>query len=505
MRMVYTSAPDDVFIPGRDRLVRRFERWARRQRRPVDPFTVEALLDHRWADGDGRLGRWQPEDLEEALLDWFPRQVTMRPQQWALVTPTLSAFVDFLFDEDLADRRCADQHLLHAVLDKLGGPFAEAMADQRRYGLAKFWATRMLDEGVDPTDPAAAGRFIADVNAGRVAVDEQVLRQVSANHLLDDEHDAHPPLPLVAVPEDDTLRRLAAESVVVHRLRELVRWLGDGRSLTTTGRLRLADARELVVLLDTGDVLDPAIGDRVFKTRSSDELFGLTVLIAWARSARVVRVVKGRLVPVKSAAKTLSDPLALAHRAFTALFDLGEAVCGGGWAESVLRWRFDDAVFTVCMALFVARQELTVDELREAAYQAACDSLGFEPGTDEEEEGWRQFADNDVDRLLDQLALLGAIDRTARVAVLTPLGVGLVARHLRELDVAVPTLDQLAEETAEVVVATAAGSPPESAAALLRAWSARNAAAVAELRALAARTDDAEHRRLALAYAHDLR
>ncbi|MEV6813699.1 hypothetical protein [Micromonospora sp. NPDC051296] len=122
MRMVYTSAPDDVFIPGRDRLVRRFERWARRQRRPVDPFTVEALLDHRWADGDGLLSRWQPEDLEEALLDWFPR-------------------------------RCADQHLLHGLLDKLGAPFAEAMADQRRYGLAKFWATRMVDEGVDPYGP----------------------------------------------------------------------------------------------------------------------------------------------------------------------------------------------------------------------------------------------------------------------------------------------------------------------------------------------------------------
>ncbi len=91
------------------------------------------------------------------------------------------------------------------------------------------------------------------------------------------------------------------------------------------------------------------------------------------------------------------------------------------------------------------------------------------------------------------------------MAGLTPLGVGLVAWHLRELDVAVPTLDQLAEETAEVVVATAAGSPPESAAALLGAWSARNATAAAELRALAARTDDAEHRRLALAYAHELR
>ncbi|MBM0224323.1 hypothetical protein [Micromonospora sp. ATA51] len=502
MRMVYTSAPDQIFISARDRLVRRFDRWARRHRRPVDAFVLESLLDHRWADGDGLLGRWQPEDLEDALLDWFPRQVTLPPEQWAAVTPTVRAFVDFLFDQDLADRRCADRHLLHVALDKLAAPFADGMADQSRYGLAKFWTGRMLHEGVDPSDQAAAERFIADLHAGRIAVDEDLLNQVLANHLLGADPDRHPPLPLVAVPDDDTLRGLAAESVVVRRLPELVRWLGDGRILTTTGRLRLADARELVALLETGDVLDAVIGDRVFKTRSSDELYGLTVLVAWARAARVIRVVKGRLVPVKSAAKVLGDPLALARRAFTALFELGEAVCGAGWAESVLRWRFDDAVFAVTMALFIAPEPLENDELRRLAYQAACDGLGLGPGSEEQERGWRQLADNDTDRLLDQLARLGAIEKGEAVVAPTPLGVGLLAGHLREQDVTVPTIDQLTDETAEVVVATATGSPAETAAALMHAWRARNpATASSELRALAERTDDPEHRRLAQAYA----
>ncbi|SCL20419.1 hypothetical protein GA0070624_1991 [Micromonospora rhizosphaerae] len=502
MRMVYTSAPDQMFIPARDRLMWRFDGWARRHRRPVDPVVIEALLDHRWAEGDGLLGRWQPEDFEEALLDWFPRKVTLPPDQWAAVAPTVGAFIDFLFDQDLADRRCADRQLLHAALDKLAAPFADAMADQSRYGLGKFWATRMLHEGVDPADQVAAERFIADLHAGRVAVDRNLLNQVMANHLLGEDPDRHPPLPLVAVPDDDTLRALAAESLVVRRLRELVRWLCDGRTLTTTGRLRLADARELVALLDTGDVLDPMIGDRVFKTRSSDELYVLTVLVAWARAARVVRVVKGRLVPVKSAAKALADPLALSRRAFTGLFELGEAVCGGGWAESVLRWRFDDAVFAVTMALFIAPEPLENDELRRLAYQAACNGLGLDPGSEEQERGWRQLADNDTDRLLDQLARLGAIEKGEAVVALTPLGVGLLAGHLRELGVTVPTIDQLVDETAEVVVATATGSPPETAAALMHTWCARNSAnASAELRALAERTDDPEHRKLALAYA----
>lgn len=72
MRMVYASAPEDVFYPARDRLVRRFDKWARRRREPVDPFVVEVLVDHRWADGDGLVGRWQPGDLDEALLDFRP-------------------------------------------------------------------------------------------------------------------------------------------------------------------------------------------------------------------------------------------------------------------------------------------------------------------------------------------------------------------------------------------------------------------------------------------------
>jgi hypothetical protein len=503
MRMVYTSAPEDVFYPARDRLLRRFERWSRKRRRPVHLFVVEEVLDHRWAFGDGILCRWQPEDLAAVLLDWFPRKVTMRADEWAEVVPSLAAFVDFLFEEDLADRRCADRPLLHEALEKLARPFAEAMADRTRYGLAKFWTTRMLDEGVHPADPAAAEQFVADVHSGRIPVDEALLNQVMANHLAQEDDAPQPPLPPVAVADDDTLRRHAAESVVVRRMRELVRWLGDGRTLTATGRLRLADARELVALLDTGDVLDPVIADRVYKTRSSDDLYELTVLVAWARAARVARTVKGRLLPVKSATKALADPLALSRRAYAGLFELGAAVCGSGWAESVLRWRFDDAVLAVSMALLVAPgRMMPVEELRRLTYDTACDALGFDLGTEDEEQGWQQLAGHDTDRLLDRLTELGAVERRGDTVALTPLGVGLVVGRLRELGAPVPTMDELLEETAEVVVATAADGPRETAAALLRGWCARRPdTASAELRALAGRTDDRAHRRLALAYA----
>ncbi|MGI8814309.1 MAG: hypothetical protein ACR2G2_03195 [Pseudonocardia sp.] len=88
----------------------------------------------------------------------------------------------------------------------------------------------------------------------------------------------------------------AAESALLKQVVETVRWIGDGRKLTQTGALTLADARVLVPLLDTGDQLDPAIGDRVYKTKSSTELLDLSLIVGWAKAAGLVRVVRGRLV-----------------------------------------------------------------------------------------------------------------------------------------------------------------------------------------------------------------
>jgi len=105
-----------VFHPARERLVGQVGKWARQQRRTgLDPFVIETLLEHRWSHGDGLLGRWHPDDLTAALLDWFPRQVTMHPDDWDAIVPSVRGFVDFLFDEGLADRHCADRAFIADV------------------------------------------------------------------------------------------------------------------------------------------------------------------------------------------------------------------------------------------------------------------------------------------------------------------------------------------------------------------------------------------------------
>ena len=87
----------------------------------------------------------------------------------------------------------------------------------------------------------------------------------------------------------DELTERAREAPAVRRMRALVEWVGEGRPLTQTGRLRRADALALVELLETGDVLDVR-----YPLQSSAELHWLTLWVEWAKACRLVRVVHGR-------------------------------------------------------------------------------------------------------------------------------------------------------------------------------------------------------------------
>lgn len=89
-----------------------------------------------------------------------------------------------------------------------------------------------------------------------------------------------PPVP--GVP-DRSPAAAAASAPALRQVVALTRWIGPGRKLTQTGQLTMADARHLVGLLETGDQIDPVIGTRMFRTRSSAELPRLAIVLAWAK------------------------------------------------------------------------------------------------------------------------------------------------------------------------------------------------------------------------------
>jgi hypothetical protein len=148
----------------------------------------------------------------------------------------------------------------------------------------------------------------------------------------------------------------AAENAPLTRqVRSLLTWLGESRKLTQTGRIGLADARYLVEFLGTGDQIDPEIGDRVFKTKSSEELADLTRVVEWAKAARLVRVTGTKLVPVKKNAALADKPLDLVLAMLAAYPKLGKALFPrNAWRDSVVGDEFADVSHELLTALLVS-------------------------------------------------------------------------------------------------------------------------------------------------------
>lgn len=228
-----------------------------------------------------------------------------------------------------------------------------------------------------------------------------------------------------AVP-DTVLTEAAAASPWAARLITFTQWVGTGRRVTQTGRVTLAQARELIDLLDTGDVIDPMVGDRVCRTKSSEDLPILNMVVEWAKASRLVRVSGGKLVPVAKNAPLLGRPVALWQRMFEVFDKLGPAICPSGWGESLLRYRFADGMTTVLAMLYTAADPIPVADVCAQVWPRV--SAGYRLGSvpDAHRDTWRRCNDRDVRRALALLAQFGALHvdgpADAQSVTLTPLG-----------------------------------------------------------------------------------
>ncbi len=119
--------------------------------------------------------------------------------------------------------------------------------------MAKTVAMSARDHGADIGDPDAVTGFLEDVQAGRVVLDEDLLERAVRRRGDEAMKRKFAQLP-VRLPPAPELAAAAERSTVVGQLRAFTEWLGpDGWPLTAAGNIRPVDARELVVLLGTGD------------------------------------------------------------------------------------------------------------------------------------------------------------------------------------------------------------------------------------------------------------
>src|SRR5882757_6381563 len=154
-----------------DKISADFSRWAATPDRKLsgepaaDVAEADLLLglmrDHLGLDSPARLN---PGDLEDLLLNIYPRKVTVfDPEDAQDTVPALRDLLAFLADTGRLSAAAARR--LGRELDQVASRFADAVMDPSRWGPARSITQAMVTEGVDITDSAAVQDWIEQYNA----------------------------------------------------------------------------------------------------------------------------------------------------------------------------------------------------------------------------------------------------------------------------------------------------------------------------------------------------
>ncbi len=507
MRLQVENGDDKAFSAAREWLLERFHHWLL----PEDAkLVVDAglALDWKYGYGDGELACWRGYDVTEYLLEWCPRKVSVPQSKCESILEGLASFIGFLAAEGLLDPKSLPADVLATGIEELALPFVQAMGDPANFGMTKTLFGGAGPE-LDLDDPASLQRHMDEFNA----LPEEERRRRLPDRALG--LGGPGPLPLsgqrippVALPDDAEYAASAAQAPILRSFARLAEFVGDGRKLTQRGQLTLADARVLVELLETGDVMDPVFGDRTFKTVSSADLPGLRQILAWARKAGVVRVAKGRVMATKKAAQLARDPVAAFENAVKALVAIGPLASQrdeNGW----LAWPevvdlLDEAVPLLLIGAYVLQEPVPLTSLVDMATDGVLDALEFRFLPDDQVERRIGHDVADIARALDAAGVLtihpADVDVELRVE-LTPAGQRAVRQMVTDLGIDAPVAGRLAAGTAAELLAEADRLELTELAAELDAWRRRRtpAEAVAGLSEAARTLDDFRLQNVALA------
>ncbi|MGH3905482.1 MAG: hypothetical protein ACRDTE_15030 [Pseudonocardiaceae bacterium] len=514
--MSFTVDDEDAFHARRDELVADLAAWlAASNVTEVDSGDAAVALDWKWGYQDGELGRWTVGDLDEFLLEWCPRKLSLAPEHCAGFPNSIRAFLTFLADRGLLAPGSGTLSQLQRCCERNTSRFVTKMADPANYGLAKGHFARAggLQPGVDLDDEDTVAALMERMQG----LPPEALKDLGISGITALPTTADETLPILTVgpvePPDPAQRaESAAAAPALAQLNQLWQFCAaPGRPLTQKGNLRLADVRHLVDVLQTGDRPDVEIGDHRRTLRSIEDLPVLSRLVELAIDARVLRRHQGRLVAV-ARWRELSPVQAidrLVHAAVEAglsgplppylswLADVQDFVDEGAGRllAELLDWR-------------AAGKPLPIDELCELMVQAVSEAFG---GLDDADLGLvRRWVRDQLDRLValgivtvrDVQQVSGDWDimqAQGGVAELTPAGVPVAVRLAEELGIIVLTRPDPATATARDLVDLLAHLEPAAWFADTSAWVTHRGAEQAAQEIADALNDDATPAPVALA------
>jgi hypothetical protein len=463
VRLQFDPGDDDPYGAARDALLDELGDWLDVPDSERDGVVSDVgfFLDWRYRHSSGVLDEFTPSEVAEFLLEWCPRRLRGRTNASLHLCFAVGIYADFM-----------------AATGRLIGGVDRATRLRR---LADDLAPTVLAETRDPT-PAVDW---ADEDDPRLQAAMKEIKEKFGPGSVEAPEPYELPFVYVSPPMAD-VESAAAAIPLLAKLDALREYLGpDGKQLTDKGNLKRADGRALVELLDTGDEMDPQIGDKTWRTPSTANLPQLNFILDIAKETGVVRVHERRLVPVKAwaARPTLQRAAAL----FASIVELGplELRSSGRVAlfDELHQLLDDGIVHWLAPLLAPDTVELPFESFLEWAQSVVSRQIAqYWP---DEPDLFERFTAHDLSRIFEVLEAAGVVRWTDRLEMiedygyrystggtvtLTALGRHLLPDYLDDAGYLLRRVDRVADaDCAELIQAMMAAAEPQRQA-VLAAW-----------------------------------
>ncbi|KRL45078.1 plasmid pRiA4b ORF-3 family protein [Lacticaseibacillus manihotivorans] len=132
---------------------------------------IASFIGDMISQNSALINDWQPVELTEMMLDFYPAHVVMSDAEMSTMCELLAGFVDFLHQRKAIAAKPANRII--KTIRNNAQHMIELNGDSEMWGPGKEFALKMQAAGVDMSDQAAVDAFVAQQHGGPVSVTHQ--------------------------------------------------------------------------------------------------------------------------------------------------------------------------------------------------------------------------------------------------------------------------------------------------------------------------------------------